>query len=145
MYTTLRLWVVAVLALPAHFLFAQTPDASSPAQTGTFENPVIVTDGDSVKNYVGQVITITGLIVNTGKWQGKDGTIGFLNMFEDYPNNPFSITIYRQYLAFFDPIEQFKDKQVRLTGQVNKYQDKKTGKDKFSIHLKKPEQIEIKK
>ena len=59
------------------------------------------------------------------------------------PDNPFSITIYRQSLPFFDPIEQYKDKKVRVTGEVNKFKDKRTGKDRFSIVLKKPEQIEI--
>lgn len=96
-----------------------------------------------MKNYVGQVISITGPIAGTGKFEGQDGTIGFLNMFKEYPNNPFSITIFRAKLAFFEPLEQFKGKKVRLTGKVNKYQDKKTGKDRFSIIVDKPKQIEI--
>ena len=77
------------------------------------------------------------------KSQGKDGTMGFLNLFKAYPENPFSVVIYRQYLAFFEPLEQFENKKVRITGKVTTYKDKKTGTDRYSITLRKPAQIEI--
>lgn len=138
-----RLLLPALLAGQAALLSAQTADTTQLALIGTTESPVVIADGDSVKYYAGQVISISGVIAGANKWEGKDGTICFLNMFRDYPNNPFSITIYRQNLAFFEPIEQFKGKKVRVTGKVNAYKDKKTNADRYSIVLKKPEQIEI--
>ena len=133
----LAAWVMQVFVL-----YGQTT-ATNPGPSGTFENPVLLTEGDSVKNYAGRVVSITGPIASIGKFDGKDGAITFLNMFRAYPNNAFSITIYRQQLPFFEPVEQFKNQTVRLTGLVNKYPDKKNGADRFSIILKKPEQIEI--
>ncbi len=129
--------------LSAQTLFGQNPDSTQQSLIGTFEKPILVTEGDSVKNYVGQVISIVGPVVGMKKWEGKDGATAFLDMFKGFPNNPFSIAIARDQLAFFDPIEQFKGKQVRVTGKVNKFTDKKTGRERYSIFLKKPGQIEI--
>ena len=143
MHSTYRLWVVVVLSIPAFSLFAQISDSTSQVLIGTFKNPVIVTAGDSIKNHAGQVISITGPIVSTNKWQGKDGMVGYLDMFRKWPDNPLSVTIYRDQLAFFEPIEQYTGKTLRLTGRVNRFKDKKTGKDRFSIVLKKPDQLEV--
>lgn len=143
MHSTYRLWVVVVLSIPAFSLFAQISDSTSQVLIGTFKNPVIVTAGDSIKNHTGQVISITGPIVSTNKWQGKDGVVGYLDMFRKWPDNPLSVTIYRDQLAFFEPIEQYTGKTLRLTGKVNRFKDKKTGKDRFSIVLNKPDQLEV--
>lgn len=130
--------------LTTYVVGGQNPDSTQQlAAIGTFENPIAVSEGDSVKFFVGQVVSIKGLVVNAAKTHGKDGTIGFLNLFKPYPENPFSVVIYRQYLAFFDPLEQFEKKKVRIKGKVNAYKDKNTGNDRYSIQLRKPEQIEI--
>jgi len=131
----------AAYLLPAQMLFGQNPDSTQQSLIGTFENPISLTEGDSVKNYVGQVISIVGPVVGMKKWEGKDGVVTYLDMFQRFPNNPFSIVIYRQYLAFFEPVEQYLDQKIHLTGRVRTFKDKKTGKDRFSIELKKPEQI----
>lgn len=143
MRSTYRLWAVVVLSIPAFSLFAQISDTASQVLIGTFKNPIIVTAGDSIKNYAGQVVSITGPIVSTNKWQGNDGVVGYLDMFRKWPDNPLAITIYRDQLAFFEPIEQYTGKTLRLTGKVNRFKDKKTGKDRFSIVLKKPGQLEV--
>jgi hypothetical protein len=137
-----KFMLLAAWAIQVSALYGQTTGTKQ-GSTGAGESPVFLTEGDSVKNYAGRVISITGPIASIGKFDGKDGVITFLNMFRAYPDNAFSTTIYRQHLPFFEPVEQFKGREVRLTGVVNKYQDKKTGEDRFSIVLKKPEQIEI--
>ena len=134
---------LAAYLLSAQMLFGQNPDSTQQSLIGTFEKPILVTEGDSVKNYVGQVISIVGPVVSMKKWEGADGVVTYLDMFQRFPNNPFSIIIYRQHLPFFEPIEQYEGSKVRLTGRVRAFKDKKTGKDRFSIELKKPEQIEI--
>jgi hypothetical protein len=139
MQTALRSLLVAAIIFSAQMLFGQTPDSL----VGTFENPIVVAHGDSVKNHVGKVISISGPIVGTKIWQGQDGATAFLDMFKGFPDNPFSITIRRDQLAFFDPVEQFKGEKVRVTGKVSQFSDKKTGRERYSIVLKKPEQIEV--
>ncbi len=139
MQTALRSLLVAAFMFSAQLLFGQTPDSLA----GTFENPIVVAHGDSVKNYMGKVISISGPIVGTKTWQGKEGATAFLDMFKGFPDNPFSIAIARDQLAFFAPVEQFNGEKVRVTGKVNKFTDKKTGRERYSIYLKKPEQIEI--
>ncbi len=138
-----RTLLPALFVGQAALLSAQPADTTQMASIGFPETPVTVTDGDSVKYYVGQVIAVTGIVAGINKKEGKDGTIGYLDMFRNYPNNPFSVIIYREYLAFFDPIEQFKAKKVRVTGKVTSYRDKKNNVDRYSIALRKPEQIEI--
>ena len=138
-----RTLLPALFAWQASLLSAQPADTTQLALIGHPEAPVTVTDGDSVKYYAGQVIAITGLVTGIYKKEGKDGTTGYLDMFRNYPNNPFSVIIYREYLAFFDPLEQFKAKKVRITGKVTAYKDKKTNADRYSIALRKPNQIEI--
>ena len=114
----------------------------SPDSTQALLNPIVF-DGDSVQYFVGKKIAVIGKVINVSKVQGKDGTMGFVNMFKAYPNNPFSVTIFRQSLAFFEPIEQYEGKKVRVTGEVNVFKDKNTGKERYSIILRKPDQIEI--
>lgn len=143
MHSTIRWWLVAVLTLPALTVFAQSADSTHQAVIGTFKNPILLSVGDSVKNHENQVVCITGPIVSTNKWQGKDGVVGYLDMFRKWPDNPLSITIYRDQMPFFEPIEQYNGKTLRLTGKVNKYKDKKTGKDRYSIVLRKPDQLEV--
>lgn len=103
----------------------------------------MVTNGDSVKYLVGNIISIKGPVINIKKSQGKDGAMGFLDIFKAFPDNPFSVVIYRESLAFFEPLTQYEKKSVRITGKVNAYKDKKTGNNRYSIVLRKPAQIEI--
>ena len=124
--------------LAAYAVCGQNPDS-----LGTFENPIVVIDCDSVKYFVGKVIAIVGPVAQVKKSQGQDGKMGFLNLFKAYPENPFSVVIYRQYLAFFEPLEQYDGKKVRIKGKVTTYQEKRTGTDRYSITLRKPAQIEI--
>ncbi len=124
--------------LAAYAVCGQNPDS-----LGTFENPIVVIDCDSVKYFVGKVIAIVGPVIKVKKTQGKDGAMSYLDIFKAYPSNPFSVVIYREALAFFDPVEQFENKKVRIKGKVTTYQDKRTGTDRYSITLRKPAQIEI--
>ena len=125
----------AFLLLP-RIALCQTPDSTQAL------SPVVF-DGDSVQYFVGKKIAVIGQVINVSKVQGKEGAMGFVNMFKAYPNNPFSVTIFRQSLAFFEPIEQYEGKKVRVAGEVNVFKDKNTGKERYSIILRKPDQIEI--
>jgi len=129
--------------LTAQLVCGQTPDSIQLSTPGSFENPIVLTDCDSVQYFVGQVISIAGPVIKAKKTQGKDGAMGYLDLFKAYPDNPFSVVIYREALAFFDPLEQFEKKNVLIKGKVTTYKDKRTGTDRYSIVLRKPAQIEI--
>lgn len=132
-----------VLLLTTRFVSGQIPDSIQTAALGTFERPVFISDGDSVKYFVGKTISIKGPVVHVKKSQGKDGAMGFMDLFKAYPQNAFSVVIYREALAFFDPLEQYEKKWVRIKGKVYSYKDKSTGNERYSIVLRKPEQIEL--
>ena len=137
------LTLCSVVLLTAHVAFGQIPDSAQLSLSGTFEKPIVVTDGDSVKYFVGKIISIKGPVVQVKKSQGKDGAMCYLDLFKAYPRNSFSVVIYREAMAFFDPLEQYENKLVRIKGKVYSYNDKSTGNDRYSIKLRKPEQIEI--
>lgn len=137
------LMLCSVFLLTVHVISGQIPDSTQSSVSGTFEKPIVLTDGDSVKYFVGKIISIKGPVVNVKKSQGKEGAMGFLDIFKAYPNNSFSVIIHREALAFFDPLEQYEKKTVRIKGKVYSYKDKSTGNDRYSIVLRKPEQIEI--
>lgn len=127
----------SVFLLAVSTAFGQAPDS-----LGTFQNPLIVTNPDSISHFVGRVISLQGPVVSVKKTQGKDGAMAFLDIFKAYPHNPISVTIYREVLAFFEPVEQYSQKNIRVKGKVNSYKDK-AGNNRYSITLRKPEQIEI--
>jgi hypothetical protein len=137
------LTLCSVLLLATRAVFSQIPDSTQLSVVGTFEKSIVVTDGDSVKYFVGKIISIKGPVMQVKKSQGKDGAMAYLDIFKAYPNNSFSVVIYREALAFFDPLEQYEKKSVRIKGKVYSYKDKSTGSDRYSIALRKPEQIEI--
>lgn len=143
MHTTIRWWLIAVLTAASCSIFAQNADTTRQEVIGTFQNPVLLYVGDSIRNHQDQVVCIQGPIVSTNKWQGKDGVVGYLDMFRKWPDNPLTITIFREQLPFFEPIDQYNGKTLRVTGKVKKYRDKTTGNDRYSIVLKKPDQVEV--
>ncbi|MCW5923380.1 MAG: hypothetical protein KIS77_13630 [Saprospiraceae bacterium] len=136
----LRYLLLSAFLFSSHLAIGQT---QAQPDDGIITDAIPLTDGDSVKYFATQVVSITGPVVGTGKTEGKDGVISFINMFRAWPETPFSITIYRQHLPFFAPIEQFEGKKVRVTGKVRQYGDKETGALRYSISLRQPSQIEI--
>jgi hypothetical protein len=139
--TTFRFMRLSISFL-AFLLAASTAFGQAPDSLGTFQNPLIVTNPDSISHFVGRVISLQGPVVSVKKTQGKDGAMAFLDIFKAYPHNPISVTIYREALAFFEPVEQYSQKNIRVKGKVNSYKDK-AGNNRYSITLRKPEQIEI--
>jgi len=102
-----------------------------------------ISNGDSVKFFVGKIIFITGTVVRVTKKNIESGSVYYLEFFKPWPNNPFSVTIFRDQIAFFEPVEQYENKSVRLTGKVRSFTDKRSGLERYSISLRKPNQIVI--
>ncbi len=117
-------------------LFAQNAGQS-------FKYPIVVNNPDSVQYFEGQYISITGPVVDTKEFMRPEGVIGYLNMFREYPDNLFDITISRKSMGFFIPLDQYKNKQVKLTGKVTSFVQKKTGQKRYVVRLSKLKQIEV--
>lgn len=117
-------------------LFAQNAGQS-------FKNPIVVSNADSVQYFEGQYISIVGPIIDTKEFMHPQGVIGYLNMFREYPNNPFDITIARKSMGFFIPLDQYKDKHLKLTGKVTSFVQKQTKQKRYVIRLTNLKQIEV--
>lgn len=138
-----RQLILSACLLCAHFAFGQKIDTIA----AWADKPIaILTDGDSVKHFVGKRISVIGKVLKVGENEGQSGSNVFLEMFRLHPENPFNVPIFSKYRKSFEPVNQFDGKTVLITGQVNKfdYTDKegnfKTG---ISIILRYPEQIKI--
>lgn len=129
----------AAFLLPAQMLFGQSPDSTH----NLLNNPIIVTDGDSVKNYIDKVISIEGKIANATEKAEKGGIAIYLDMFEAWPKNPFSIKIYPENVPNFEDYKKYDGKKVRIIGRVSSFKDKKFDVVRFLIPLRKPNQIII--
>ena len=105
--------------------------------------PVYMTAGDSIRFFIGRTISIVGPVINITSQKREDGISYYFDLFKRWPDNPFTVVVFREHVAFFMPVEQYLGKTVRLTGKVRRFLDKKTGLERFSIILRKPDQIEI--
>lgn len=132
----MRLFFLVLLIVSGHRMIAQTPGSS-------FKNPVVVSNPDSVQYFEHQYISITGPIVTIKELMRPEGVIGYLNMFQPYPDNAFDITIFRKSMAFFAPLEQYQGKRIRITGKVGSFVQKGTGKRRYSIRLTNLKQLEV--
>lgn len=132
----MRTFFLVLLLLSGGAVSAQTPGSS-------FKNPVLLSNPDSVQYYEQQYVSITGPVVSTKELMQPEGVIGYLNMFQPYPDNAFDITIFRKSMAFFMPLEQFQGKQIKITGKVRSFVQKSTGKKRYSIRLTNLKQLEV--
>ena len=94
---------------------------------------------DSVSNYVGQKIKVCDKVTDTFQSKG-DNKITYLNFGGKYPDHKFTVVIFPQDLINFPfvPIDQYKAKNVCITGNISLF------KEKPQIIIKTSEQIEIK-
>ncbi len=85
--------------------------------------------------YKGKTITVCGTVVS-GKLSQKSGAT-FLNLDKKFPNQLFSVSIWKDNRANFDykPEEALLGKQICVTGEISMYQGKPTMNIKSSSQL----------
>ena len=75
----------------------------------------------AASRYVGQTVTVEGLIVSVHTSRGGNS---FLNFGAAYPNQVFSVVIFRDAAARFGDLHRWEGKRVRVTGRIQLYQGK---------------------
>ena len=87
--------------------------------------------------YVGEEKTIEGKVVST--YHDEESNTVFLNFNKPYPDHCFNAVIFSSDLHKFveSPEDFYKDKTVRISGEIKKHEDKP------QIILKNPNQIEV--
>lgn len=110
----------------------ETPFVETPAPTAATLDQVI--DWSQAANFVGQTATVEGSVVDTY----NSGKVIFLNFDHDY-HNSFKVVIFPDAWTLFPdtPDVYYKDKTVRVTGQVKSYENSP------EIIVDHPDQIEI--
>ena len=135
------------LLLPFLFVFmvhTVTGQTNIPVQVHASDSVFAsITHGDSVQFFVGKTISVTGIVVSVKQNNIENGIAYYLDFFKCWPDNPFSVAIFKKNVDLFAPVEQYSGKTVRLTGKVRRFLDKKTRLERFSITLRTPDQVEI--
>ena len=77
---------------------------------------------DQAKNHVGENATVCGVVASSHYAGGSRGTPTFVNLDKPYPNNVFTILIWGEDLAKFNPKPSTWDgKRVCATGVITSY------------------------
>lgn len=112
-----RSLLLPAFLLCAHCVFGQNPDTTA----NPIVSSIVLTDGDSVKYFVGKVISVKGKVVRVSEKEGEKGQNAYLEMFRFYPENPFNVPVFPKYRMDFEPPSQFEGKTVLLNGEVNAF------------------------
>ncbi len=135
--------LVASLLFVSAAVSGQIPVVTLPeldSASALTENTLVLTDKNEVLKHVGELVVIEGVVVQVSYAEKAGGKPIFLNMFDPYPNNLFSVIIYEDNLKKFLAKEEYLNKPVRITGMLRASQDVKRPP---SINLKNPSQIRI--
>jgi len=87
---------------------------------------------------VGEQVAISGKVVSTYYTGAEKGSILFINLDYEYPNNPITIIILRDYRMKFPMVTEFEGKQVLVKGLLQKNENGEP-----TIFLKKEHQFII--
>lgn len=109
-----------------------------PSDTSAFKaDGLIAIDSKNIAGYLNKDVITNGWVVNTKVLDGDDGNV-LLFVGADYPNQQYTIVIKGINRNNFDAPElHFKNKQIRVTGTVTKYEGKP------AIEIKKEYQIQV--
>ena len=91
--------------------------------------------------YIGETKTVCGKVVSTFYAQSSKGKPTFLNLDKAYPNQIFTIVIWKDDRSKFEhsPEDFYKGKNICVTGTITEYNGEP------QIEVTEPEQITIKK
>src|SRR5215469_13016040 len=77
------------------------------------------------KDHIGEQATVCGKVVSTRYAEGSRGSPTFLNFDQPYPNQVFTMLIWKSDRAKFgEPETKYSEKQICVTGKVSAYNGK---------------------
>lgn len=123
----------------ASISLAQTEIDPELGAVGSTKPDFILTDPQEVIKHEGELISVEGCIVGTSLRSETNGKPLFINLFDPYPRNLFSVIIWGDDQHKFLSAAEYTQKMVRITGRLEK--GKNGGRP--SIHLKESKQITI--
>lgn len=100
----------------------ESKEITSPApkvETQTNTGNLIVKDTEAEK-YSGETVTVTGKVSTVV----KRPKVNYLNFGKNYPNQNFSAVIFPDALEEFGELNEYKGKEVEVTGLVSLYNGK---------------------
>jgi DNA/RNA endonuclease YhcR with UshA esterase domain len=125
----IKLTITLVIILSGAAVFAQQPENKTDQSISS--EPV---SPEAAKNYDGSLITVCGKVF--GIHTGQSG-VSMLNFGAAYPENTFTAVIFADDASKFEKAEEYKGKQLCVTGRVKLY------KGKAEIVLKDRNQLKI--
>jgi len=129
----------AVVLLLAKVVSAQTETPLELSAT-THQTPsFILTDPKEVIKHEGELVSVEGCVASAILMENINGKPLFINMFDPYPRNLFSVVIWGKDQANFLSAAEYDKKKVRISGMV----EKSKTKESFTISLRNPKQITI--
>ncbi len=84
-------------------------------------------------------MVVEGCVASATLMENINGKPLFINMFDPYPRNVFSVVIWGQDQANFLSAAEYDKKMVRISGMV----EKSKTKERFTISLRNSKQITI--
>ncbi len=123
----------------ANIASAQTETPLELSATTNQTPSFILTDPKEVLKHEGELVSVEGCVASAILMENINGKPLFLNMFDPYPRNLFSVVIWGQDQANFLSAAEYDKKMVLISGMVEKSKDK----ERFTISLRNPKQITI--
>lgn len=133
------LLLIAAALCCANLAFAQTEAPLELSATTSNRPDFILTDPQEIIKHEGEFISLEGCIVSASLRSETNGKPLFINLFDPYPRNLFSVIIWGDDQHKFLSAADYTQKMVRITGRLEK--GKNGGRP--SIHLKESKQITI--
>lgn len=119
--------------------FAQTEAPLELSVTTSSDRSFILTDPKEVLKHEGELVVVEGCVASAILMENINGKPLFINMFEPYPHNLFSVVIWGQDQHNFLSATEYDKKLVRISGMVKKSKEK----ERFTISLRNSKQITI--
>ena len=119
--------------------FAQVEAPLELSVTTSSDRSFILTDPKEVLKHEGELVGVEGCVAGAILMENVNGKPLFINMFDPYPHNLFSVVIWGQDQSQFLSAAEYDKKLVRISGMV----EKSKNKGRFTINLRNPKQITI--
>jgi len=129
----------AVVFLLIKMVSAQTETPLELSATTNQTPSFILTDPKEVLKHEGELVVVEGCVASATLMENINGKPLFINMFDPYPRNLFSVVIWGQDQAYFLLAAGYDKKKVRISGMV----EKSKTKERYTISLRNPKQITI--
>ena len=128
-----------IVLLLINVVSAQTETPMELSVTTNQTPSFILTDPKEVLKHEGELVVVEGCVASATLMENINGKPLFINMFDPYPHNLFSVVIWDKDQANFLNAAEYDKKMVRISGML----EKSKNKERFTISLRDSKQITI--